>query len=544
MSDTALEIGGTSLVAGRRVQPTGDASLFTPFEPVGFESVQSHEAAARRGVDRFFAATADDVDAAAKSAGEAFEVFAARSREERAALLEAIAAGLSALGPRLVEIVARETSLAGERIEAERDRTVRQLQRFAALVREGAWVEAVIDHGDQKRLPAKRPDLRRMLRPLGPVAVFGASNFPLAYSTAGGDTASALAAGCPVVVKGHPAHPGTGELVAAVVSDAVRRLALPPGTFSFLHAGGTRELEVGKELVRHPAIRAGGFTGSFAGGIALARIAAERRQPIPFFAEMGSVNPVVVLPGALAHDPAGRAQMLFASFTSSVGQMCTCPGLVLYVRDAAGYLFVRELDRLVQASRGGVMLTPRIRASFEQRIESLGRIDGVRVATTGGPRDAHLVAPVILHTTLSRFLLAHELAEECFGPSTLLVACEDAKELERAAEHLPGSLTATLWAASDERALSRRVLAKLARIAGRVIHGGVPTGVEVAAAMVHGGPFPATTRPESTAVGPFAIRRWCRPVCYQDCPEELLPPELEEHNPLGIVRLVDGRLER
>lgn len=534
MNPSSLDILGTSLVASRHVTPRTDSTPFVSHRPL----------AGVPSADHFHSATNEEVDAAARAAEAAFEQYSARPPGDRATLLERVAAGIDELGTRLVELVSEETGLPGPRVAGERDRTTRQLRRFAELVREGSWVEAVIDHGDRARQPLPKPDLRRMLRPLGPVVVFGASNFPLAYSTAGGDTASALAAGCPVLVKGHPAHPGTGELVANVIADAVQRLGMPPGTFSFLHAGGPRDFEVGRELVRHPAVRAGGFTGSFQGGTALAKLAAERPLPIPFFAEMGSTNPIVALPKALAQDPAARAQQLFASFTGSVGQMCTCPGLVFYVRDDAGYAFVRELERLVAQAPSAPMLTPRMRAAFDTRVDTLARIEGVRVATATTPRDEQRVVPVVLQTTAARFLANPALHEECFGPSTVLVGCSDLAELGTVVAAVHGSLTATLWASPDERALARRMLEKLARTAGRVIWNGVPTGVEVVNAMVHGGPFPATTRPETTAVGAFAIRRWCRPVCYQDFPEELLPRELEEQNPLGILRLVDGRSER
>ena len=534
MDMSPFQILGASIIASQRVTQNAASVPFVAFHPLAGQPAAQH----------FHAAMPGDVDAAARAGAAAFDEYAARPPAQRAALLETIAAGIDGLGPRLVELVSAETGLPGPRVAGERDRTTRQLRRFAELLREGAWVEAVVDRGDRQRQPLPKPDLRRMLRPLGPVVVFGASNFPLAYSTAGGDTASALAAGCPVIVKGHPAHPGTGELVAAVIADSVQRLGMPLGTFSFLHAGGPRDFEVGRELVRHPAIRAGGFTGSFQGGTALAKLAAERLVPIPFFAEMGSVNPIVALPLALAADPVARAQQLFASFTASVGQMCTCPGIVLFVRDDAGYAFARELDRLVVQAPSAPMLTPRIRAAFVSRIEALAKLDGVRVAVGAAAKDEHRVTPVVLQTTASRFLANQDLAQECFGPATVLVACDDLQELERTAAALPGSLTATLWASEDERALARRMLEKLAHIAGRVIWNGVPTGVEVVSAMVHGGPFPATTRPDSTAVGAFAITRWCRPVCYQDVPEALLPVELEDANPLGILRLVDGRYER
>ena len=478
------------------------------------------------------------IQAATHAAVEAFH--AQPLPEARAALLDEIAARLTAAGDELLQVTSRETSLPLPRLQSELERTVRQLRRFAAIVREGSWVEAVIDHGDPQRTPVPKPDLRRMLRPLGPVVVFGASNFPLAYSTAGGDTASALAAGCPVLVKGHPAHPETSARVAAIVTLALEKLGLHPGLFAHLQASPGQELELGKALVQHPEIKAGGFTGSFAGGSALTALAQTRPEPIPFFAEMGSVNPVFVLPMALAAAPEALANKHFASFTSSVGQMCTCPGLVFCVQSAASERFALQLERLVQGAQAAPMLTESMRRAFAARADQLGALPGVRrVHGAGGT--ARTAAPVLLRVGYTDFVKSPALHEECFGPATVVVTCANERELYAAASAVPGSLTATLWALPDEQAFAQRLLARLERIAGRVVHGGVPTGVEVCDAIVHSGPWPACSRPDSSSVGPLALRRWCRPVAYQDCPQALLPKELQDQNPFGIRRLVDGR---
>jgi NADP-dependent aldehyde dehydrogenase len=393
---------------------------------------------------------------------------------------------------------------------------------FANVVREGSWIDAAIDRADPARSPLPKPDLRRMLRPLGPVAVFGASNFPLAYSVAGGDTASALAAGCPVVVKGHPAHPGTGEMVAAAVSRAVAKVGLHPGTFSFLHSGGERDLAVGTELVSHPAIKAVGFTGSPVGGMALVRLAASRSDPIPVFAEMGSVNPVVILPGALAANPADLAGKLAASATASYGQMCTCPGLIFAVQSPAFDALKVALSAAFAAAKPAPMLSPRVRDGYLRRLGDNAHTSGVEILA-GSESQA---SPALLAVDAATFIASPGLHEECFGPAAILVACRSVAEMLEAAAHIPGSLTATLWAdASDD---ASRFVDLLTQRAGRFIVNGVPTGVEVSPAMVHSGPMPACNRPDTTAVGPQAIRRWCRPVCYQNVPQYLLPEELRD----------------
>ncbi|MBK7878327.1 MAG: aldehyde dehydrogenase (NADP(+)) [Planctomycetes bacterium] len=549
--------------------------LGAPTDSAGAPRFRARAAAdGRELLPEFFAAPERDVDRAAAAAKDAFPAFRATPPEARARLLERIAALLAERGGGLVERAMAETGLARPRLEGELARTTNQLRSFAALVREGSWVDAVIDHADPTRAPLPKPDVRTLSLPLGPVAVFGASNFPLAFSVAGGDTASALAAGCPVVVKGHPLHPGTGELAARAIVDALRECALPAGAFAFLQAGGARDVAVGLELVRHDALEAVGFTGSFAGGTALARAASMRARPIPVFAEMGSVNPVFLLPGAVREKRAAIVSAFASSIAGSAGQLCTRPGLLFAVEGADAEALVVELAKALDAAAPHAMLSRAHRAAWEERTEALARIAGVErvgasaVSGTHTPRAGSAASassaggsassafsggasssgatdagarPKLLRADLASFEREPALLEECFGPSAIVVLCANERELQDAVQRVPGSLTATVWSAEADRALARELLPLLARVAGRVVHDGVPTGVEVCAAMVHSGPFPACTRPDSTSVGARAIRRWCRPVAFQNVPDELLPEELCEANPRGIARLVDGR---
>jgi len=486
---------------------------------------------------QFVCATAADVRRACEGAARAFESGVLAEAGTRAALLERIATNLLDLGDTLVREACRETALPGPRIAGERDRTVAQLRLFAALARSGSWVEATIDTADPTRTPMPKPDVRRMLRPLGPVAVFGASNFPLAYSVAGGDTASALAAGCPVIVKGHPSHPTTGELVALAVADAAKECGIDHGCFAFLHSGGERAVAVGRELVSNERIKAVGFTGSFKGGMALHQLAQERGTPIPVFAEMGSTNPVCMTASALASRGAEIATKLAASMTASGGQMCTCPGLVFVTRGAGLDAWIESLAAQATAQPRQVMLNPGVKAGYVARVEqsrpSTTEVGGTTTGTAG---------PHVLRTTLAAFIEDETLHEEIFGPAAIVVECELDEDLLRIGEVIRGSLTATLWADPGEP-LTGRLMARLERIAGRVVFCGVPTGVEVCPSMVHGGPFPATNQPHSSAVGTLAIVRWCRPVCYQGVPDALLPSELRAKNPLGVRRTVNGVVE-
>jgi NADP-dependent aldehyde dehydrogenase len=481
---------------------------------------------------------------AMEAAAAAFEDYRQRAPQERAQFLERIADGIEALGDALIERANAETGLPVARLTGERARTCGQLRLFAQAVREGSWVDARIDTALPDRQPLPRPDIRRMLKGVGPVVVFGSSNFPLAFSTAGGDTASALAAGCPVIVKAHRAHPGTAELVGGAITRAAADCGLPAGVFSLLHGGGAT---IGMTLVRHPAAAAVGFTGSRAAGRALFDAAAARERPIPVFAEMSSLNPVFLLPEALATRGESIAQGLFNSFTLGVGQFCTKPGLIFAARGAATDRFVHTLATLVEAAPAGTMLTADIRAAFEAERAQLLAADGVSrlaVATASVDAGRTQAVPSIAVTDAGHFLAAPELATEAFGPFTLLILVDGMEQMVACTRALDGQLTATLHATAADLAQAGALLAAAERCAGRLLINGFPTGVEVSPAMNHGGPYPATTDVRHTSVGTAAMLRFARPHCYQGYPDALLPPELRNANPLGIQRLVDGSLTR
>ncbi len=534
---------GVSIIAGDPVEPET--------EPFGVVCPATGEPIP----DRFHPASAGQVSEAANSAWRAFHQARDRTEDDRATMLELIARRITGMGEAIIERAHLETGLPVNRLEAELNRTTTTLELLAKVIREGSWKRIAIDPPEPKRRPAPRPGLRRMLIPLGPVAVFGSSNFPLAYSTAGTDAASALAAGCPVIIKGHPLHPGTGELVAQAVSGAVRDAGFPRGWFSFLHAGGSREHPIGAELVRHPCIRAAGFTGSFGGGTALARIAAERPDPIPFFAEMGSINPVFLLPSSVETEPKGIAQHLARSISAFAGQQCTKPGLLFLVQGPASESCVERLVRELESVPPTPMLSAGIRRRYLHSV--IGAIDtpGVRVllGDAGSLRkSAQRVQenqpthekPVLLRTTEAVFIEQQSLHEEIFGPAAVVVECRDPEGMIRCAGMIQGSLTGTLFLANTDLELARALAGILTMRVGRLVCNGVPTGLEVGHATVHGGPFPATNRPDTTAVGPFAIERWCRPVAFQNTPPALLPDELLDENPTGRFRIIQGSLTR
>ncbi len=461
--------------------------------------------------------TLNDVDRAVRAAFDAFAVYGCLSGRKKGELLRAIASRLEASGDVLIERANQETSLGVPRLQSELRRACGQWRMFAALVEEGSWVDARIDHA--------KSDLRSMLRPLGPVAVFGASNFPLAFSVPGGDTVSALAAGCPVVVKAHPAHPRTSELAGRAISEV-----MPDGVFTLLFDDG---YEIGTALVKHPLIKAVAFTGSRRGGRALMDVAAVRREPIPVFAEMGSINPVFILPHALRERGAQIAERLHASVTVGVGQFCTNPGLIVMTKEPA---FVAELQSRIAATPPAKMLTPAISDAYRTGVAAFAGIVERRafVDAEGGA--------ALFTTNAETFLSHHELMDEVFGPSTLVVECEARDRLLEIARALEGQLTVTIHAAERELEEYRDLLAILETKAGRIVVNGYPTGVEVVSAMVHGGPYPATSDGRSSSVGTRAIERFTRPVAWQNAPDELLPDELKESNPLGIRRLVDGNV--
>ena len=527
-----MEITGEMLIGGQAVPGSDGAS-------------RAVEAATGKELEPSFGGgTERDVDRACALAAEAFNAYRSTGLEDRAKFLETIAQGILDLGDALVDRVMMESGLPRGRIEGERGRTVGQLKLFASLVRDGRWMGATLDSAMPDRKPLPRPDLRLLKIGLGPVAVFGASNFPLAFSVAGGDTASALAAGCPVVAKSHPSHMGTSELVGRAIQRAVADCGLPEGVFSLLVGNGNA---VGEALVAHPAIQAVGFTGSRRGGLALAAIAAKRPVPIPVFAEMSSINPVFLLSAALAERGAAIAQALVDSFTLGTGQFCTKPGVVFAIAGPAYDSFREAARKCVEAKSSATMLNPGIQAAFCSGAKQLGELGGVTRLSSGqaAAAGASSGTPVLLEIAAALFLREPRLSEEVFGPACLLVVCDSESELIAAAEQFAGQLTATLHLSAEEDfSAAKRLLAVLERKAGRILVNGFPTGVEVSHAMVHGGPFPATSDSRFTSVGALAIERFLRPVCYQDMPAALLPEALKDGNPLGVWRLMDGQPTR
>ncbi|NCI46786.1 aldehyde dehydrogenase (NADP(+)) [Sediminibacterium soli] len=493
--------------------------------------------------ERFHVATQQEVDHAIAKAVKAFAIFRNTTFVQRALFLETIAECILETGDSLLRRAHLETGLPLARLTGERDRTMNQLKLFAALLREGSWTDAVIDTALPERKPLPRSDLRRMLQPLGPVAVFAASNFPFAFSTAGGDTASALAAGCPVIVKAHSSHAGTNEFMARAIQKAAGQTGMPDGVFSSLNGGGAT---LGQTLAADPAIKAIGFTGSYRAGMSLFATATQKREtPIPVYAEMSSINPVVLLPGTLAARVQATAGSLAASITLGVGQFCTNPGLLFVIRDAATDSFLQALAAALQTAAPGIMLNTAICKSYYTDRTRLTGAAGVTLLTAGEDLSLEYKAsPALLQVPAKAFREQPQLQDEVFGPCSLAVVCEDRAELEQTLDTLHGQLTGSLFGTATELSAYRSVAERLQQKVGRLIFNAVPTGVEVCHAMVHGGPFPATTDSRSTSVGTEAIRRFVRPVCYQDCPQELLPLYLQDTNEAGILRKVNGNYTR
>ncbi|BBY88042.1 aldehyde dehydrogenase [Mycolicibacterium tokaiense] len=477
------------------------------------------------------------VEAACAAAAEAFGPYRATTSAQRAKFLEAIAANIEAAAEVLIPRAVAETGLPHARITGEVGRTCGQLRLFAAVLREGSWNGARIDSALPERTPAPRADIRQRTVPLGPVAVFGASNFPLAFSVAGGDTASALAAGCPVVVKGHDAHPGTSELVGRAVAKAVADAGLPAGTFSLLFGSGRK---LGTALVTDARIKAVGFTGSRSGGTALVAAAAARPEPIPVYAEMSSINPVFLLPGALSTRGAELGAAFVGSLTMGSGQFCTNPGLVIAVDGPDLDTFVAAATEALAQAAPTPMLTPNIAKSYADGVRDLeGAAD---VLARGQAADSSTACQAALFSTdAAGFLASDVLQAEVFGASSLVIRCADADEVASVASKLEGQLTATVHADDSDTAEAARLLPVLELKAGRILFNGWPTGVEVGYAMVHGGPFPATSDSRTTSVGAKAIERFLRPVSYQDVPKSLLPSAIADGNPDHLWRLIDGR---
>ncbi|MHB9799227.1 aldehyde dehydrogenase (NADP(+)) [Pseudomonas sp. MT3] len=506
----------------------------------GTVRLQSLDASTGEALPReFLQATEAEVDAAARAAEAAFPAYNALSPERRAQFLDAIATELETLGDDFIATVCRETALPAARIQGERGRTANQMRLFAKVLRRGDFLGARIDRALPERQPLPRPDLRQYRTGVGPVAVFGASNFPLAFSTAGGDTAAALAAGCPVVVKAHSGHMATAELVGEAITRAAEATGMPAGVFNMIYGAG-----VGEPLVRHPAIQAVGFTGSLKGGRALCDLAAARPQPIPVFAEMSSINPVLVLPAALEARGEKIARELVDSVVMGCGQFCTNPGLVIGIASPAFSLFVANLIAEIGQRPAQTMLNTGTLKSYEKGIARLLAHPAVR-HLAGQPQEGNQALPQLFQAKAELLLAGEELLqEEVFGPTSILVEVADEAELHRALDGLHGQLTATLIAETEDLTHFAALVPALERKAGRLLINGYPTGVEVCDAMVHGGPYPATSDARGTSVGSLAIDRFLRPVCYQNYPDALLPDALKDANPLGIARLVDGETTR
>lgn len=522
-----MTITGEALIGGVAVK--GEGNSVKAFDPSKREYLEP----------AFNAVSEAQIDEACRLAGAAFDTFRATSDDDRARFLDAIGEEIIAIGDELIERAMAESGLPRARLEGERGRTVNQLKLFADLLREGSWRDARLDSPLPDRTPP-RPDLRMRLIGVGPVAVFAASNFPLAFSVAGGDTASAFAAGCPVVLKAHSAHPGTSELVGRAVAKAVARCGLPKGTFALLTGTGRH---IGTTLVAHPAIQAVGFTGSRAGGTALMAVAAARPQPIPVYAEMSSINPVVLLPNALKARGESIAQQFAGSLTMGVGQFCTNPGMVVGLAGPELDKFAADAAAALAGTGPATMLTPGIAGAYQEGVAKLAGQSCVKTVALANQEEGK-GAPALFQSGASDFLKTHALQDEVFGPASLIVACQSLDEVRQVIENLEGQLTATLQLDEADYDAAAALLPVLERKVGRILANGFPTGVEVSTAMVHGGPFPSTADGRSTSVGTGAISRFLRPVCYQNIPQALLPEALRDGNPLQIWRRRDGALTK
>ncbi len=524
-----MEISGAQFIG--RINVCGGEEKFYAFDAATGEQLPI----------AFSEATNEEVDQAVRLAEKAFATYATISPGEKAAFLDRIAEEIENLGDTLIERCMQETALPEGRLKGERGRTMGQLKLFAQVVREGSWVDARIDTAKPDRQPFPKADIRHATHPIGPVAVFGASNFPLAFSVAGGDTASALAAGCPVVVKGHPAHPGTSELVARAILSAATATGMPDGVFSMVQGNSHA---VGTALVEHPLIKGVGFTGSFGGGKALFDLANQREEPIPVFAEMGSTNPVFILPEALASRGEEIAKAFAGSVTLGVGQFCTNPGLAFLPKSDQTQVFRKNLAAAITPIEAGNMLTGGIRDAFTSGTERLTRKEVETLASGVKGQGVNAVTAKVFHTSYEQFSADRSLEKEIFGPSSILVEVNEKQHMIDAALQMEGHLTATIHGTPKDLEEYADLIPLLERKVGRIIINGFPTGVEVCDSMVHGGPYPATTAPQTTSVGTNAIKRFGRPVCYQSFPNRLLPAALKDDNPLGIWRLVDGELTK
>ncbi|SLK02778.1 aldehyde dehydrogenase (NADP(+)) [Arthrobacter sp. P2b] len=527
-----MTLTGHSLIAGQTV--VGDGKTAFGFNPATNEQLDP----------AYSLITEDQLKLATAAAADAYPSFSTLDPETHAGFLEAIADNIEAIGEELIVRAGQETGLPAARLQGERARTTGQLRLFANVVRQGDFRGVRVDPAIPDRTPLPRADIRQRQIPLGPVAVFGASNFPLAFSTAGGDTASALAAGCPVVFKAHNAHPGTGELVGQAVAKAVKDFGLHPGVFSLIYGPGA---SIGQALVADPNIKAVGFTGSQAAGISLMRTAAARRVPIPVYAEMSSLNPVFVFEGALkgsAEDIDALAAQYVTAVTGSSGQLCTSPGLLFAPEGELGDKLAAAVGRAVSACSGQTMLTAGIAGSWNAGAEALGSADGVNLIGKGAAgATENAPAPTIFGTQVRDFVTNHVLHEEIFGAASLVIRYGSTDELLDAIKRLEGQLTASLQLTEEDYPTAAPLIPALEQKVGRIIVNGWPTGVEVGHAMVHGGPFPATSDSRTTSVGTLAINRFLRPVAYQNIPQELLPTPLQDTNPWHLNRRIDGVVE-
>lgn len=525
------------------MQLTGEHIIASHFSKSGTETFRATNPANGEALETIYCeASSDEIDQAVKKAEGAFRIYRKKTGKERAAFLERIGEEIMVLGDDLLTLCEQETGLPQGRLQGERARTVNQLKLFADLLREGSWVDARIDTADPNRTPLPKPDIRQMQIALGPVGIFGASNFPFAFSVAGGDTASALAAGCSIVVKGHPSHPGTSEMVGRAIVKAAEATDMPEGVFSLLQG---RTPFVGMSIVNHPLIKAIGFTGSFRGGKALFDAAAKREEPIPVYAEMGSINPVFILPGALKERNQKIAEGFVSSVTLGAGQFCTNPGVVFSLDSEEAERFALKASELITKAETGPMLNENIGKGYREQVEKFSKVEGVKILAQSPASNVAIPSQAyIFKTDAQNFIKNPDLSEEAFGPSSLLVAAQDRAELLKAAENMEGHLTATLQATEEDIKEYQDLIAILERKVGRLLINGFPTGVEVGHSMVHGGPFPATTDARSTSVGSAAIKRFSRPVCYQNFPQFALPDELKDDNPLNIWRMLNGQFTK
>ncbi len=486
----------------------------------------------------FVEATSDEINQAVTLASKAFKEYRAISGKKKATFLNAIADEIEALGDELIETYISESGLPAGRAKGEKGRTLGQLRAFAAHITEGSWIEASIDTAQPERQPLPKVDLRKMLIPLGPIVVFGASNFPLAFSTAGGDTAAALAAGCTVIVKSHPMHAGTGELVASAIITAAKKTGMPNGVFSNINSSG---IEVGQELVQHPKVKGVGFTGSIRGGRALFDLAAQRPEPIPVFAEMGSINPVIILPEALKEKGSYWAETYAKSITLGSGQFCTNPGLLLGIKGEELSKFAEELGEKIAKIEPICMLHPNISNTYQtKKAKAIEQPELDVIVDYNIEVQSNYAQQAVTKVKASTFIANKILHQEIFGPFSLIVECDDKAQLEEVINHLEGQLTGTIISNKFDGKGNDQIISALQNRVGRIIFNGVPTGVEVCPSMQHGGPYPASTDSRFTAVGIDSIKRWVRPFSYQDWPNNLLPDELKNENPLNILRLVNN----